>query len=98
MNKEDMIAVIAANTGFTKRDSERALEAVLDTITKSLYRGDKVNLVGFGTFEVKNRAPRMGRNPKENKPHPIPARKVPYFTPGKVFKHIIENSPSYTKK
>lgn len=90
MNKEEMVSVLAQHTGFTKKDSEMALDAVFQIISDTLASGNKVQVVGFGTFEVKERAPRMGRNPKANKPVPIPAKRVPYFTPGKVLKSLVE--------
>lgn len=92
MNKEEMVNALAEYTGFTKKDSEMALDAVFQIISDTLASGDKVQVVGFGTFEVKQRAPRVGRNPRANKPVPIPAKRVPYFAPGKVLKSRIECS------
>lgn len=90
MNKEEMVTALSQRTGFTRRDSEAALNGVLNIISDELASGQKVQLVGFGTFEVKNRAPRTGRNPKKNLPVKIPARKVPYFTPGAVLKSAVD--------
>lgn len=90
MNKEKMVAALSQRTGFTRRDSETALNGVLNIISDELVSGQKVQLIGFGTFEVKNRAPRTGRNPKKNLPVKIPARKVPYFTPGAVLKSAVD--------
>lgn len=90
MNKEEMVAALSQRTGFTRRDSETALNGVLNIISDELVSGQKVQLIGFGTFEVKNRAPRTGRNPKKNLPVKIPARKVPYFTPGAVLKSAVD--------
>lgn len=90
MNKEEMVSAFAQNTGFTKKASEMALDTIFQIISDTLASGNKVQIVGFGTFEVKDRAPRMGRNPKTNKPVPIPAKRVPYFTPGKVLKSRVE--------
>lgn len=92
MNKEEMVNALAQKTGYTKKDSEIVLDAVFQIISDTLASGRKVQVVGFGTFEVKERAPRMGRNPKANMPVPIPAKRVPYFTPGKVLKSRVECS------
>lgn len=92
MNKEEMVNALSYKTGFTKKDSETVLDAVFQIISDSLVSGDKIQIVGFGTFEVKERAPRVGRNPKANLPVPIPAKRVPYFTPGKVLKSLVEKS------
>lgn len=90
MNKEEMVTALSNRTGFTRRDSETALNSVLGIISDVLVSGQKVQIVGFGTFEVKNRAPRTGRNPKKNLPVKIPAKKVPYFTPGAVLKSAVD--------
>ena len=92
MNKEEMINALSKKTGFSKKDSETALDLVFQIISDVLASGDKVQIIGFGTFEVKERAPRVGRNPKANLPIYIPAKKVPYFTPGKILKARVENS------
>lgn len=92
MNKEEMVNALAQKTGYTKKDSEIVLDAVFQIISDTLASGRKVQVVGFGTFEVKERAPRIGRNPKANMPVPIPAKRVPYFTPGKVLKSRVECS------
>lgn len=92
MNKEDMVSVLAKKTGFIRRDAEMALDTVFQIISDSLVSGDKVQIAGFGTFEVKDRAPRVGRNPKANTPVMIPARKSPAFKPGKVLKEAVEAS------
>lgn len=90
MNKEEMVNALSQKIGLTKKDSEVALDAVIQIISDTLASGHKVQIVGFGTFEVKERAPRMGRNPKANLPVYIPAKRVPYFTPGKVLKSRVE--------
>ena len=90
MNKEEMVDALAQRTGFTKKDSETVLDTVFQIISEALVSGDKVQVVGFGTFEVKDRAPRMGRNPKANIPVPIPAKRVPSFKPGKMLKDLVE--------
>jgi len=89
MNKTELIAEVAKKTGMSKKDSERALTATLDAITETLTSGDKVQLVGFGSFETKSREARMGRNPKTKEPIQIPASKVPVFKAGKAFKDEI---------
>ena len=90
MNKEEMVNALSQKIGITKKESEIALDAVLEIISDTVASGDKVQIVGFGTFEAKERAPRTGRNPKANLPVYIPARRVPYFTPGKVLKSRVD--------
>lgn len=92
MNKEDMVGILAQKTGFIRRDAETAIDTVFQIITDALASGDKVQIVGFGTFEVKDRAPRVGRNPKANTPVAIPARKSPAFKPGKGLKEAVDFS------
>ena len=89
MNKADLINAVAEKTGLSKKDSESAVAAVVDVITESLVQGDKVQLVGFGSFEVKQRAARLGRNPKTKEELKIPASKVPVFKAGKALKDKI---------
>ncbi len=89
MNKTELISVIADKSGLSKKDSEKALNATVDAITAALKAGDKVQLVGFGSFEVKTRAARMGRNPKTKTAIEIPASKVPHFKAGKALKDTI---------
>ncbi len=91
MNKEEMVSALTQKTGFTRRDSETALDAVFEIITDALSAGDKVQIVGFGVFEVKDRAPRVGRNPKVNVSVGIPARKRPVFRPGKTLKEAVDS-------
>ena len=86
MNKAELIAAVAEKAGLSKKDSEAAVTAALDAITAALEDGDKVQLVGFGSFEVKSRAARTGRNPKTKEAIEIPASKVPVF---KVLKDIV---------
>lgn len=83
MTKENVITAVAAEAGVTKRVAEEVIEALLNTVTRSLSGGEKVQLSGFGTFEVKCRGARVGRNIRENKQVYIPAKKVPCFRPGK---------------
>ena len=89
MNKSELINVVAEKAALSKKDSEAAVTAALDAITAALADGDEVRLVGFGTFEVKKREARMGRNPKTKEPIPIAASKVPTFKPGKAFKDAV---------
>ena len=90
MNKAELIAVVAEKSGLSKKDTEKAVNATIDTITESLKEGDKVQLVGFGVFEVKERAARLGRNPKTKEQIDIPASSVPVFKAGKAFKDAID--------
>ena len=90
MNKSDLVAKIATKSGLTKVDSTKALDAFLETVTESLKKQEKVQLVGFGTFEVRERKEREGRNPRnpEEKIH-IPASKAPVFKAGKTLKEVV---------
>ena len=90
MNKAELIAEVAVKTGLSKKDSEKAVNAALDTITASLEKGEKVQLVGFGVFDVKAREARMGRNPKTKEEIPIPASRVPQFKAGKALKEAVD--------
>ena len=89
MTKVDLIAKVAAEAELTKKDAEKAVAAVLDGITEALKAGDKVALVGFGTFETKTRAAREGRNPRTGKTIKIAASKYPAFSAGKAFKDSV---------
>ena len=89
MNKTELIAAIAAKSNLTKKDSELALTAALEAITEALVEGDKVQLIGFGSFEVKNRAARVGRNPKTKEAIEIAASKFPVFKAGKALKDKV---------
>ena len=90
MNKAELIAEVAEKTGLSKKDTEKAVNAALDTITASLENGEKVSLVGFGVFDVKEREARMGRNPRTKEEIPIPASRVPQFKAGKALKEAID--------
>ena len=90
MNKAELIAEVAAKTGLSKNDSEKAVNAALDTVTASLESGEKVSLVGFGVFDVKERGVRMGRNPKTKEEIEIPASRVPQFKAGKALKEAVD--------
>ena len=89
MTKVDLIAKVAAEAELTKKDAEKAVAAVLDGITEALKAGDKVALVGFGTFETKSRNARMGRNPKTKEEIRIPASKTPVFKAGKALRDAV---------
>ena len=89
MNKAELINAVAAATEFSKKDAEAAVTATLEAITSALKDGDKVQLVGFGSFEVKKRAARVGRNPKTNDTIEIPASVVPVFKAGKALKDAV---------
>lgn len=89
MNKTDLINSIAAKSGLNKKNSETALNAFIASVEESLKGGDKVVLVGFGTFEVRKRAARKGRNPQTKKEITIPASKAPVFKAGKVLKDKV---------
>ena len=89
MNKSDLVAAIAAKTGATKKDSEASLNAFSDVVTESLVKGDKIQLVGFGSFEVRKRAARKGRNPQTKEEIKIPASKAPVFKAGKALKDLV---------
>ena len=89
MNKNELITQIAGKAGLSKKDAEKALAAVVETITEAMAEGDKVQLVGFGSFEVKKRAARIGRNPKTKESIEIPASVVPVFKAGKALKDTV---------
>lgn len=90
MNKAELINAAAEKTGLSKKDTEAVLNSVIEVISDALADGDKVQLVGFGAFEVKSRAERTGRNPKTKEPIKIPASKVPVFKPGRALKDAVE--------
>lgn len=89
MTKAELVNAIAEKSGFTKKDSEAALTAVIDSITEALVAGDKVSLIGFGTFEVKSRAARTGVNPRTKEQIQISASKLPSFKAGKALKDAV---------
>lgn len=89
MNKTDLISSIAAKSGLSKKSSEVALNAVIDSIQDALKAGEKVTLVGFGTFEVRKRAERKGRNPQTKEEITIPASNAPVFKAGKGLKEKV---------
>ena len=92
MNKTELIAAVAEKTALTKAASGKAVDAVVAAITEELKKGEKVTLIGFGTFETRNRAARTGRNPQTGKEIKIKASKAPAFKAGKALKEAV-NSP-----
>ncbi|MBE6621848.1 MAG: HU family DNA-binding protein [Ruminococcaceae bacterium] len=90
MTKTDLIAAVAEKTGLKKKDAEAAVAAVLSTVSETLAKGEKVSLVGFGTFEVKERAARDGRNPFTGEAIKIAASKRPVFSAGKALKDQVQ--------
>ena len=89
MNKAELVAAIADKTGATKKATEEAVNAFVEVVTKTLSKGGKVQLVGFGSFEVRKRAARKGRNPQTQEEIKIPASKAPAFKAGKAFKDAV---------
>ena len=89
MNKTELVAAIADKTELSKKDSEKALKAFIDVVGEELKKGEKIQLVGFGTFEVSERAAREGRNPQTGKTMKIEACKAPKFKAGKALKDAI---------
>ena len=89
MNKTELIAKVAETTELPKKDVARTVDAVFQTISEALQQGEKVQLVGFGNFEVRERSARKGRNPQTGEEIDIPASKVPAFKPGKALKEVI---------
>lgn len=91
MNKADLINAVSQQSGLTKKDSEAAIDALVSVVEESLSNGEKVVLVGFGTFETKNRAARKGRNPQTKETITIPASKAPVFKAGKALKDKVNS-------
>jgi DNA-binding protein HU-beta len=89
VNKAELITSLAEKSGLTKKDAEKALKAFMESVQETLTKGEKVQLVGFGTFEVKARGERKGRNPKTLEEITIPASKVPAFKAGKELKDVV---------
>ena len=89
MNKAELIDAVSSSTDLSKADATRAVDAVIDSITETLRGGDSVTLVGFGTFEVRSRAARTGRNPQTGEAIQIKASKAPAFKAGKAFKDAV---------
>lgn len=91
MNKTELVAAVAEQAGLSKKDAEAAVKAFTDTVSDALKSGDKVQLVGFGTFEVSERAAREGRNPKTGESMNIAACKTPKFKAGKALKDMVND-------
>lgn len=89
MNKMELVSAMADKTGLSKKDAEAALKAFTDVVAEELNKGEKIQLVGFGTFEVSERAARVGRNPQTGKEMTIPASKAPKFKAGKALKDSV---------
>ncbi len=89
MTKAELVNLIAEKADYTKKDAERALSTVLESISDTLSKGEKIQLVGFGTFEVRDRKAKEGINPKTNEKINIPAKKVPAFKAGKALKEAV---------
>jgi DNA-binding protein HU-beta len=90
LNKPELVEAVAEKAGITKKDSEKAVAAVLEGIANTLAKGEKVQLVGFGTFEVRHRNAREGRNPSTGEAIKIAAQNVPAFKPGKALKDLVK--------
>jgi len=90
LNKAELVSSVAEKSGLSKKDSEKAVDAVIESIQDALGKGDKVSMVGFGTFEVRDRAARKGRNPQTGEEIEIAATKVPTFKAGKGLKDTVE--------
>ena len=90
MNKSELIAAVAEKAALSKKDSEKAVNAAIEAITEALKADEKVQIVGFGAFEVKQRAARIGRNPQTKQTIEIPASKTPVFKAGKALKDAVE--------
>ncbi len=91
MTKAELVDEVAKNSELSKKDAEVIVQTVLDGIVDSLKRGEKVELRGFGSFRLRERASRQGRNPKTGEKVHVPAKKVPYFKPGKELKELINS-------
>ena len=90
MNKTELVAAMAEKAGLSKKDAEKALNAFVESIEETLKAGDKVSLVGFGTFETRERAAREGKNPRTGEKIKIAASKIPAFKAGKAFKDMLK--------
>lgn len=89
MNKQELLSAMAEKSGLTKKDSEAALAAFIETVQETLKQGEKIQLIGFGSFEVRERAARVGKNPLTGEQMNIPAAKVPAFKAGRALKDLI---------
>ena len=89
MNKTELVAAVAEKSGLTKKDAERVVNATIETISESLVKGEKVQLSGFGIFEIRERMARIGRNPRTKESVQIPATRLPAFKASKALKDIV---------
>jgi integration host factor subunit beta len=94
MTKAELVEEVARAAELNKRDAEVIVETVFDSIIGALHKGEKVELRGFGSFRTRERGPRRGRNPKTGEPVDVPAKRVPYFKPGKELKEYFTESPA----
>ncbi len=92
MNKSELVQAVSSSVDISKADASKAIDAMLDAITKAIAEGDQVTLIGFGTFTVRERAARTGRNPRTGDPIDIKAAKVPTFKPGKALKDAVNDA------
>ena len=90
MTKKELVESVVEKTGFKVKEAEKSVNVIIESITEALKKGDKVQLIGFGTFEVRQRAARTGHNPQTGKEINIPATKVPAFKPGKALKDVVK--------
>ena len=95
MNKTELVAAMAEKAELSKKDSEKALKAFIDVVSEELQKGEKIQLVGFGTFEVSERAARTGKNPQTGAEIKIPASKAPKFKAGKALKDAVMQEPGF---
>lgn len=98
MNKTELVAAMAEKAELSKKDSEKALKAFIDVVSEELQKGEKIQLVGFGTFEVSERAARTGKNPQTGAEIKIPASKAPKFKAGKALKDVVNTPAAPAKK
>ena len=98
MNKTELVAAIAEKAGLSKKDAEGAVKAFTDTVAEQLKAGEKIQLVGFGTFEVAERAARTGKNPQTGEAIKIPASKAPKFKAGQALKDVVNTPAAPAKK
>lgn len=98
MTKAELVEEVARAAELNKRDAEVIVETVFDSIIGALHRGEKVELRGFGSFRTRERGPRIGRNPKTGEPVAVPAKRVPYFKPGKELKEFFTEKPESAAK
>ena len=91
MTKAELVEEVANESELTKKDAEVIVQTVLDSITESLQRGEKIELRGFGSFRIRHRSSRLGRNPKTGTSVSVPPKKVPYFKPGKEIRELVNS-------